>query len=56
MECEGKIVCDSDCACVHYWILDRNNCGVCKKCGAEKYFPATLTPYPRSKMKKDVGQ
>ena len=56
MEYEGKIVRDSESACVHFWILARDNFGVCNKCGAKKYFPATWTPYSRSKKKKDVGQ
>jgi hypothetical protein len=30
-ECKGK---------AHYWILDDKSFGVCKKCGAEKQFPA----------------
>ena len=56
MEYQDTIVCDSECACVHFWILARDNFGVCNKCGAKKYFPATWTPYSRSKKKKDVGQ
>jgi hypothetical protein len=56
MEYEGRIVCDSECACVHYWILDRDNFGVCNKCGVKKYFPVCWTSYSRSKTKKDVGQ
>ena len=56
MEYQETIVCDSECACVHFWILARDNFGVCKKCGARKYFPATWTPYLRTKTKKDVRQ
>jgi len=24
--------------CVHHWILDNQNFGICKKCGAERQF------------------
>jgi len=32
--------------CIHYWILDSNNFGRCKRegCGATKQFP--IEPYP----------
>lgn len=56
MEYQDMIICDSECTCVHFWILARDNFGVCNKCGAKKYFPVTWTPYRRSKTKKDVGQ
>jgi hypothetical protein len=54
MEYEGTIACDNQCACVHFWILARDNFGVCNKCGARKFFPATWTSYSRSKKKIDV--
>ncbi len=56
MEYEGAIIHDNECTCVHFWILARDNFGVCNKCGAKKYFPSTWTSYSRSKKKVDVGQ
>ena len=36
-ECE--IVHDDDCKqCIHHWLIDQGNLGVCKKCGASKQF------------------
>lgn len=36
-ECE--IVHDDDCKqCIHHWLIDQKNFGVCKKCGASKQF------------------
>lgn len=25
--------------CIHYWIIDNKNFGICKKCGGERKFP-----------------
>jgi hypothetical protein len=31
---------NDDCKeCIHHWLLDERNFGVCKKCGAQKQFP-----------------
>jgi len=31
MDSQGKV-------CVHHWIIDMSNCGICKKCGEKKQF------------------
>ena len=36
-ECET--VHDDDCKqCIHHWLIDQRNLGVCRKCGAGKQF------------------
>ncbi len=36
-ECEP--VHDDDCKqCIHHWLIDQRNLGVCRKCGASKQF------------------
>ena len=40
--------------CVHYWIIDRYNKGICKRCGGEKDFsppPIKMTNAERSEMR-----
>jgi hypothetical protein len=54
MEYEGTIARENEHTCAHFWILARDNFGVCNKCGARKYFPATWTSYSRSKKKIDL--
>ena len=27
--------------CIHHWLIDANNSGVCKKCGAKKHFSSS---------------
>lgn len=54
MEYEGTMALDNEHACSHFWILARDNFGVCNKCGARKFFPSTWTSYSRSKKKIDV--
>ena len=42
MDNQGDTVPDSDSAqCVHHWIIDAANLGVCKKCGQIKQFSGT---------------
>jgi len=37
---EYETVHDDDCReCIHHWLIDERNFGVCKKCGAGKRFP-----------------
>jgi len=31
-------------SCVHHWMIDGKNNGVCKKCGAVKQFPSSWSP------------
>ena len=36
---EYEIVHDDDCIqCIHHWLIDAMNLGVCKKCGESKQF------------------
>ena len=36
---ERETVHDDDCKeCIHHWLIDERNFGVCKKCGAGKQF------------------
>ena len=36
---ERETVHDDDCReCIHHWLIDERNFGVCKKCGAGKQF------------------
>ncbi len=40
--------------CVHYWILDTSNKGICKKCGKSKDFsepPIILTKQEKREIK-----
>jgi len=30
--------------CVHYWLIDGKNAGICKKCGASRQFPLSWSP------------
>jgi len=42
--------------CVHYWIIDIENKGICKYCGAVKQFPLQYDigyPYGRNIIIKD---
>jgi len=42
MEDVQKTVCDGQPeACVHHWLIDEKNYGVCKKCGVVKRFSST---------------
>ena len=42
MENQGETVPGNDLAqCIHYWIIDAANLGVCKKCGQVKQFSGT---------------
>jgi hypothetical protein len=38
IEDQGAVSDDRGEACVHYWLIDEKNLGVCKKCGVEKRF------------------
>jgi hypothetical protein len=38
MENEQGTLNGNDSECVHYWLIDEKNYGVCKKCGVEKQF------------------
>jgi len=39
MENKCKTDHDDDCKeCVHHWLIDVSNLGVCRKCGASKQF------------------
>ena len=42
MENQGETVPGDDSVqCIHYWIIDAANLGVCKKCGQVKQFSGT---------------
>ena len=28
--------------CIHYWLIDLDNTGICKYCGSQKKFPSFL--------------
>jgi len=30
--------------CIHFWVINSDNFGFCKKCGAEKQFPIERFP------------
>ncbi len=34
----GKVHKNNGEACIHHWLIDEKNFGVCKKCGASKQF------------------
>ena len=36
---KGKQTLDEHKACIHHWVIDERNLGVCRKCGAGKQFP-----------------
>lgn len=38
--------------CVHYWVVDAKNVGICKKCGATADFAVRLTGFLKSIEKK----
>ena len=39
MGSEYETVHDDDCKeCIHHWLIDERNLGVCRKCGASKQF------------------
>ena len=55
MENERGTVHDNDCeGCIHHWLINERNFGVCKKCGASKQFCGSWDAanqnawYPRS--------
>lgn len=40
MKNEREAVHDGDCkGCIHHWLIDERNYGVCRKCGESKQFP-----------------
>ena len=42
MKNQGETVPDNDSGqCIHHWIIDAANLGVCKKCGQVKQFSGT---------------
>jgi len=42
MGTEYQAVHDDDCIqCIHHWLIDAMNLGVCKKCGESKHFCST---------------
>ena len=42
---ERDAVHDDDCEeCIHHWLIDERNFGVCKKCGAGKQFLRSWSP------------
>jgi len=49
---DGTLGCDEKNGCIHYWIIDQLNYGVCKKCGAEKHFPNTYGQILKWKSRK----
>jgi len=46
-ECNGK---------AHYWVLDDNNFGVCKKCGGKKQFPIDVWGWQNRKIKMGLAR
>ena len=41
---------DDDCKeCIHHWLIDGRNMGVCRKCGAGKQFPRSWSPLMNQK-------
>ena len=36
--------------CIHHWIIDVKNLGICKKCGTEHQFCSSWEQYTSSKM------
>jgi len=42
-------------ACVHWWLIDAQNKGVCKKCGAHRDFQALLLKVRQSSAKALPG-
>ena len=49
---DGTLGCEGKNGCVHYWILDEKNYGVCKKCGDKKHFPNNYGQILRWKSRK----
>lgn len=41
--------------CQHYWVLDEQNVGTCKKCGAQRHFPAAGEEADLLKEKRSMG-
>jgi len=42
---ERETLHDDDCReCIHHWLIDQRNFGVCKKCGAMKQFARSWSP------------
>jgi hypothetical protein len=45
MENESEKVHNYDCQnCIHHWMIDERNLGVCKKCGAIRQFSRSWNP------------
>ena len=45
--------------CVHYWVIDSSNQGICKKCGKGESFsppPIKLTKAERAKIKVNTNE
>ncbi len=38
---KGTVYDDQREACVHHWLIDEKNLGVCKKCGVSKQFSSS---------------
>jgi len=34
----------------HYWIINDKSLGICKRCGAEKQFPVSVSSWQNSKL------
>jgi hypothetical protein len=34
----------------HYWVLDKNSFGICKKCGGHKQFPINVFGWQNRKV------
>lgn len=49
--CKAERVKEMSKNCVHYWILNSQNFGVCKLCGSERQFP-TVEEVFRQMQKK----